>query len=154
MTAADVAAGNIINRAAAFGLGRGEAGETEVSAVSEVSVRTAAVARPGIRLDKGVTDTGPYAAGQQVHFTFKVTNTGAVTLTRVNVSDSMLGKVTCRERVLAPGDSTKCTAAPYTVTTQDVRDGSVTNTASASGTYDPNGRAVDPAARASRGRRQ
>ena len=148
VTAADVAAGEIVNRASAFARGRGSVGETEVSAASELVIRTAAPASPAIRLDKGVADTGPYAAGQEVDYTFKVTNTGQVPLTRVAVSDSMLGKVTCRDRSLTPGDSTKCTADPYTVRTSDVRRGSVTNTATATGDYEPNARPGDPEPRA------
>ena len=137
VTAANVAAGRIVNRATAFGDGRGPGGDTEVRAVADVVVRTSGPASPGIRLDKDVADPGPYAGGDSVHYTFKVTNTGQVTLNRVDVSDPMVGNVTCLDRVLTPGDTTKCTAPPYVVTTQDVRNGFVVNTASATGDYDP-----------------
>jgi LPXTG-motif cell wall-anchored protein len=65
-----------------------------------------------------------------VTYTFTVTNTGNVTLTRVRIKDPMLGTVECKRTRLKPGKSTTCTAPPYTVTAADVRDGTLVNHAS------------------------
>ncbi len=77
----------------------------------------------------GITD-----AGDTIPYTFVVTNTGALTMSNITVTDSKVGAVTCPNPTLAPGDSETCTAVnPYTVTAADVTAGAVNNTATASG---------------------
>jgi uncharacterized repeat protein (TIGR01451 family) len=77
----------------------------------------------------GITD-----AGDTISYTFVVTNTGALPVSNITVTDSKVGAVTCPNPTLAPGDSETCTAVnPYTVTAADVTAGAVNNTATASG---------------------
>ena len=75
------------------------------------------------------------AAGQNVTYSFVVTNTGNVTLTGVGVSDPLpgLGPITCPAATLLPGIATTCTAT-YVVTAADMNAGSILNTAAAHGT--------------------
>ena len=81
----------------------------------------------------GLTD-----AGDQLTFTFTVTNTGNVTLNQIGISDPMLEKasvaITCGATGLLVGASTTCTSAPYTITDADVTAGKVANVATAHGT--------------------
>ncbi len=80
----------------------------------------------------GLTD-----AGDTIDYTFTVTNTGALPLQEIAVSDPKVGAVTCPGSSLAPGGSETCTASPYTVTKEDELAGSVQNTATASGVVQP-----------------
>jgi len=71
-------------------------------------------------------------AGQQVTYTFVVTNTGNVTVATVAVADPMLSSVSCPQPKLAPGQDETCKGSPYTTTSADVTAGKLTNTATAS----------------------
>ncbi len=73
--------------------------------------------------------------GDVVTYTFNVENTGNVTLDPISVTDPLpgLSAITCPVTTLVPGDDTDCTAT-YTLTQTDVDNGSVNNTATASGT--------------------
>jgi len=77
-----------------------------------------------------------------VTYSYKVTNTGNVTLTSVGVSDPMTGlsAISCPSSTLAPGGSETCTAT-YATTQANVDAGSLTNTGTATGTP-PSGPAV------------
>ncbi len=78
-------------------------------------------------------------AGQVIEYAFVVTNTGNVTLTGVHPVDrdftgsGALSAIRCPDTTLAPGAQTRCTAS-YTVTRTDVDAGTVSNSASATGT--------------------
>ncbi|SEP09477.1 DUF7507 domain-containing protein [Amycolatopsis saalfeldensis] len=77
----------------------------------------------------GITD-----AGDTIGYTFTVTNTGALTLTDITVTDPKAGAVTCPRPSLAPGESQTCTARrPDVITPADQANGAVVNTATASG---------------------
>ena len=77
----------------------------------------------------GVTD-----AGDTIAYTFTVTNTGALTMSDIAVSDPKAGPVTCPQPSLASGASETCAAAGlYTVTAADDTAGAALNTATASG---------------------
>ncbi len=128
LTQDDVDAGTVHNEATASGT---DPNGTEVIATDVVD--TPIEPNPSILLEKVADTAGPVAAGDQVTFSFTVTNTGNVTLTNVRVIDPMVGTVTCATTTLAPGESTTCTAAPYTVTAKDVRNGSIVNQATARG---------------------
>src|SRR5262249_41353616 len=72
-------------------------------------------------------------AGDKVNYGFSVTNTGNVTLTGVKVTDPLTG-LDCPIGTLAPSDTdTHCTAS-HTLTRTDVDAGSLSNTATATGT--------------------
>lgn len=77
----------------------------------------------------GITD-----ADDTIGYTFTVTNTGALALSDLTVTDANAGAVTCPRPALAPGESQTCTARlPYVITTADQGNGAVVNTATASG---------------------
>ena len=81
--------------------------------------------------------------GDVIAYTYQITNIGNVPLTSVAVSDPALGPVTCPAPPgsgLAPGASETCIADhTHTVTQGDVNNGSIVDTATATGT-DPQGR--------------
>ncbi len=136
LTQADVDAGHVANTATATGTPPG--GLTPPIATD--STDTTVARGPGITLDKQAGTPSGLTAGSTVDYTFVVTNSGNVTLTGVGLSDPTLGSVTCPVSTLAPSDSTTCTKT-YTLTQPDIDTGSVTNTATASGTP-PTGPAV------------
>ena len=90
----------------------------------------------GHRPDRLETSTGYGSAGQTVPFNYLVTDTGTTTLTGVSVSDTVVPSVSCPSTTLAPGASETCTGS-YTVTSGAVDAGSLTSTATASGTGSP-----------------
>ena len=68
---------------------------------------------PGLSLSmstNGTDDTPPYiAVGDDVIWTYQVTNTGNVPLTGVTVEDDLAGAIECDPISLNPGDSVDCT---------------------------------------------
>ena len=138
LTQSDVDAGKVDNTATATGTkpGGGTVSDTD-------STSTTIVAGPAILLDKTASaiddvDGNGADAGDKVTYSFKVTNTGTVTLNPVTVHDPLLGatspSVTCPVGALAPGTSVTCTSATYTLTQADVDAGKRDNTATATGT--------------------
>ncbi|MDR0283595.1 MAG: DUF11 domain-containing protein, partial [Propionibacteriaceae bacterium] len=149
LTQADIDAGGIHNRASATARdprGRpvakesedgdgGDGGETDVPVTPE----------PGLTLVKSALFKGqPVAgatlvAGEDITYTFAVTNTGNVSLTDITIHDGPFSGTgpkpvpVCPATVVAPGDTMTCTAA-YTLTQADVDAGGVTNSATAAGT--------------------
>jgi uncharacterized repeat protein (TIGR01451 family)/LPXTG-motif cell wall-anchored protein len=96
------------------------------------------VLTPGLDLVKQATPispaTSPVRLGDQIQYTFVVSNASQVRVDDIVVSDVKAGVVTCPVTTLAPGASTTCTATPYRVTAADVAAGEVDNTASAGAT--------------------
>ncbi|MEP0712261.1 MAG: hypothetical protein ABJC55_10085, partial [Algoriphagus sp.] len=102
-------------------------------------VRVDAVQNPEILLEK-VADREIYSeVGEMISYTLIVTNTGNQTLTRVNVTDPLTGFGT-QVSVLAPGQSEEFTET-YSVTQDDLDNGSILNSASTVGRT-PNGSTV------------
>ncbi|HEY1827127.1 MAG TPA: hypothetical protein VGF87_03865, partial [Acidimicrobiales bacterium] len=112
-----------------------------------------------ISVTKTPTPTTVNAAGNTVSYSFVITNTGPLALTKVGVSDaqatpssnSNLGAITCGagtngSLTLAAGASATCTAT-YTASTGDIANGKITDTATASGTA-PGGGVVQATATA------
>src|SRR6185369_14335746 len=100
---------------------------------------TATYATTGLTIAKSVTETSFSAAGDVLHYTFLVTNTGAAPLAGpVVVSDNKATDESCPstttvgdlDNFLDPGESLTCTAS-YVVTATDVTNASVTNIATA-----------------------
>ena len=81
-----------------------------------------------------LTKNGPASmtVGAVASYTFVVTNDSEVTVDNLAVSDAKAGAVTCPVTTLAPGATTTCSAAPYSVTQADVNAGSADNVATAS----------------------
>jgi hypothetical protein len=82
---------------------------------------------------------GLTAAGEEIEYRFRVTNTGNVTVSDVEVLEQdfsgtgELSDVTCAVDRLLPGQRVDCTAT-YEVTQADIDAGELTNTASATST--------------------
>ncbi|MFV8556625.1 hypothetical protein ACNQ62_00960 [Sulfitobacter sp. SBS6] len=84
------------------------------------------VGNPAVTLTK----VGPssYAPGETLAYTFRVTNTGNVTLRSATVRDPLIPALNCTLSDIAPGAFQECTGQ-YTVTQQNVDDEAFTNTA-------------------------
>jgi uncharacterized repeat protein (TIGR01451 family) len=100
-----------------------------------------AKADPELTLDKTTTSTGYSAPGDELDYSYLLTNSGNVTLDKpYTVSDDVIdgagGSVSCPDTPdsLAPGDSVTCTAS-YDVVQSDIDAGSVHNTATATAQY-------------------
>ncbi len=73
--------------------------------------------------------------GEEIDYSFLVTNIGNMTLTGVNVTDPTTGSTSCPVTTLAPGESTTCTAdVPYITTEADIINRTIDNVATANGT--------------------
>lgn len=114
------------------------------------TVVVSAVQTPALTLVKTATPTSASAAGDEVSYSFVVSNTGNVTLTAVEITETAftgdpdnLTDVVCPAAAesLAPGDSVTCDAE-YEAVQADVDRGSVSNTATA--TADAPGVATNP----------
>jgi len=135
-TQADVDAGTLDNTATATATP--PSGVTApVSAPSSATVT--ATAAPALTVVKTADLTAITKAGQQVTYSFLVTNTGNVTMAGIAVAEGTfsgtgtLPAADCPQPTLAPGAHETCTAV-YTVTQADVDAGSLANTARATGT--------------------
>ena len=84
-----------------------------------------------LTLSSDTISTGYEQVGDAVPLTYLVTNTGAVTLSDVGVSSSLVGSPSCPATTLAPDESEICTAV-YFVTNGDVAQDLVTDSATAS----------------------
>nr|BFE51478.1 hypothetical protein GCM10017745_49050 [Saccharothrix mutabilis subsp. capreolus] len=141
ITAADVANGNVRNGATVTGT---DANGNSVDPGVRFSVDLPIATAPSLALTKIADRATAYQAGDQINYSFLVTNTGNVEMTGVTVTDTLVAPagpevtVTCPATTLAAGASMTCTSTPYTVTAADVANGGVDNSATASGT-DPAG---------------
>ena len=133
MSQADVDAGKVVNTATVTGTAADGAGRHR----HQLHEHPGPVV-PALELDKTAGDhdvdgNGP-DAGDTITYSFTVTNTGNVTLTRSTVTDPQAGRRSpARAATLAPGASATCTPT-YTLTQADVNAGKVDNTATATGT--------------------
>ena len=126
-TQADVDKGDVENAVIVTGLSphREKVTDDDTAAVP-------AVHSPDIALDKSGFPARYGAAGEQLAYTYTVTNSGNETLHDVSLTDDKLGPVTCLTTTLAPGESATCVA--YHRTTQaDVDAGHITNVATVTG---------------------
>lgn len=145
LTQEDVDAGELTNTATATGTPVG-GDETVTTAPSNVVIPSDPA--PAVSLVKSVNPESVDAAGDEVLYSFRVTNTGNVTLTDPTIDETAFSgtggapEVACPTGIsLLPGQWATCTAA-YTVTQADVDAGSIVNTATASAT--PPGTAAAP----------
>jgi uncharacterized repeat protein (TIGR01451 family) len=133
-TAADLDAGKVVNTATAHGTPPSPATPV-VSRPSTVTVR--AVPKPAITVRKSATPAFFDRPGQVVRYSYRVTNTGNVTLSHVAVRDGLRGlsAVSCPRATLAARAAETCTAT-YRITSADLKAGFVRNRAVAKG-YPP-----------------
>jgi large repetitive protein len=140
ITQADLDAGEVVNSATA----------SDGATTSNPSGRTVpAVQTPGLAVLKTPETIAPaaFVVGLVVDYTYTVTNTGNVTITQpVTITDNLIDPASLTCPALPPGGLSPVSQVPaaalvctgsYTVTSDDVDTGSVTNLASASdGTTD------------------
>jgi gliding motility-associated-like protein/uncharacterized repeat protein (TIGR01451 family) len=87
-------------------------------------------------LFKDVNNNGRADAGDQINYTFTITNTGNVNLTNVIVTDPKVTVIGTPIALLGAGKSDGNTfTAVYTLTQSDIDAGTFTNTATATGQY-------------------
>ncbi|WP_088974304.1 DUF7507 domain-containing protein [Micromonospora coxensis] len=163
VTEADVATGTITNTAVATGAPPDVPGAPPLDpARSDPASATVTATRDAaITVVKSSPVDKAHRAGERVPYRFLVTNVGSVTLTGVTVTDTLvapadpanLGPITCGPDrapngsvTLAAGASVTCVAV-YTVGRADVRHGSITNTATATGTPPSGPAPVSPESR-------
>ncbi len=133
---ADLDAGSVTNTATATGT---PPSGPNVSDTDDEEIT--AEASPAIDIVKTASQPTYSLAGEVITYTFTVDNIGNVTLAPVNVSDPLAGlsAIDCGDgsaiiASLAPDDpAVQCTAT-YTISLADLDAGSVTNTATATGT--------------------
>jgi uncharacterized repeat protein (TIGR01451 family) len=126
-TKADLEAGAVSNTATAQGLSP-ESSAPMVSKASSVTV--AVIPAPGIAMAVSASPPSFTTAGQEITYSYLVTNTGNVRLTSVSITDPLpgLSAIVCPSSRLAVGAHETCTAT-YVITSADVAAGTVTNEA-------------------------
>jgi hypothetical protein len=145
LTQTDVDGGSISNTATATG-----AGPTGPVSSAPSTVTTSATPNPELTLSKTVLPTTVNVAGDSVTYSYLVTNGGNVTISSVGIDETAFSGSgsapvpSCPLASLVPGQHEICTAS-YSLNQADIDAGSVTNTATATGT-DPSGDAVASAA--------
>lgn len=110
----------------------GPAGSVFAAATTGPRVVISYRAQHAITIDKLAEPATFTAAGDVIHYTYTVTNTGHATLHDITVHDTVIGPIHCPETTLDPGRSMRCTAS-FTITQEDVDRGSVTNAAIVTG---------------------
>ncbi|AKC86671.1 hypothetical protein WQ53_07755 [Pseudoxanthomonas suwonensis] len=133
ITQANMDAGSVSNTATASGNPPSGAAVTDDDATT-----TALAESPALALVKTATPTTVSAVGQQVGYAFQVTNTGNVTIGQIAIrEDDFTGSgavsaISCSPTSIAPGAVANCNAT-YSVTQQDLDQGSIVNDATATG---------------------
>jgi uncharacterized repeat protein (TIGR01451 family) len=138
LTQADVDAGEVTNTATGTGT---PPGDTPPPTSEPTTVTIPNVPEPGIEVLKTADTEEISEVGQEVTYSFEVTNTGNVTLADVEIDDTdfsgtgELSAINCPDEAasLVPGQSVICTAT-YEVTQADLDSGELTNSATATGT--------------------
>ncbi|MBF4632779.1 hypothetical protein ITJ42_16310, partial [Clavibacter michiganensis subsp. phaseoli] len=142
VTQADVDGGDLTNTATATGT---PPPGTELPPTPPSTVEIPPTQTPSLSIVKSVdlTADASYVVGQELTYSFVVTNTGNVTIEDVLpvegdfTGSGDLGPITPADGVtLAPGEQATFTAQ-YTLTQADVDAGSITNAATATGTPPP-----------------
>jgi uncharacterized repeat protein (TIGR01451 family) len=126
VTSADVSAGTINNTAISVSDQTGQIDDTE----------TVAVPSPAMTLNKPAPanadqdSSGDVSAGDVLTYTITATNSGTAVLTGVQINDPLLTPSAHTCATVAPGDSCVLSGS-YTVTSADVANGTIDNTATA-----------------------
>ena len=134
ITLDDMISGSVTNTATATGTFNGD---TVTS--NTVTVTIKAKQSPALTITKTADPTTFSTEGQTIAYTYTVTNSGNVPVSNIEVDDDKVSVVTISSDTLAPGSSVTGTGT-YTITSADLKKGSVTNKATATGTF--NGKTV------------
>ncbi|MFJ7423016.1 hypothetical protein ACIQXD_31085 [Streptomyces uncialis] len=112
-------------------------GDVVPTGVNPPGPATITVVVPGSPTIVKAADAATFETGQTINYTYTVTNTASSTLTNLVLTDNGPGTptVTCAATTLAAGASTTCTAS-YTAATADAVTGTITNSATVTGTVD------------------
>jgi large repetitive protein len=138
ITAADFAAGTVINTATATANG---------TTSNQDSATIAPTLQPGITMVKTASPTTISALTNTITYTFAITNTGNTSIVKaqqpITVNDPRAGAVNCTAQptTLAPGGSFNCTAA-VTPTQAELNAGQVVNRATASFPFTQGGQTI------------
>ncbi len=129
----DLDAGSVLNTADVQSTDpSGAVVQDEASATAGFTQKAAISLVKGDDLDLAMADA--LVEGSQFDYEFEITNTGNVTLSDVEITDSRVSMIDCGGVTeLAPGESVQCTAS-YTVNSDDVAAGEIVNNATATGT--------------------
>ena len=138
ITEEDLQQGEVTNKASAWGEYAADGGgccgcgrSYDYYSASASGSFTVTAEEPEISLKKTGSPTTFTSAGEEINYTYRVTNTGDVDLEGpVTVSDNKVD-VSCPAGSLAAGATVECSAS-YTTTEEDVANGFVRNTATAS----------------------
>jgi uncharacterized repeat protein (TIGR01451 family)/LPXTG-motif cell wall-anchored protein len=137
LTQADIDSGALTNTATATGT---TPPGTTLPPVPPSTSTVTTDPHAALSLVKTADTTKATTVGQIVRYTFTVTNTGNITVTDPAVVEGTfsghgdLSKVTCPSgKTLQPGDTLSCSAT-YTVVAADLTGGTLSNTATATGT--------------------
>ena len=125
-TSSDVATGSVTDDATA-------SADNQQSSPTTSSPSSVTVPLAGLSLTTSTTSTGYGAAGDTIPYSYLVTNSGTATVSNIAVTDSGVADLSCPDPSLAAAANETCTGT-YTVTQHDVDAGSVTDSATASGT--------------------
>ena len=128
LTQAQIDAGEVVNTAtASFPFNDGSGVQT---ITSDAATATTSIDENFVFTFSKIGPASFTAVGEQLDYSFVVTNTGNVNITSFSVSDDLISNVSCPVSSLAPTASTTCTGS-YIVDQDDVDAGTVLNTASA-----------------------
>ena len=111
---------------------------------------------PSLQVVKSASTSAVTAAGQAFTYTFAVTNNGNVTESNIGITDTQtspsvpanLGPISCPPGSLAPATTENCTAS-YTVSQADMDNGSINDSAVATGTAPDGSTTTSPSSGAS-----
>ena len=141
LTSADITAGSVTKTAQAqssfTNYGQSATTLTRTDPAATYLVDASVALTKTAQVNQGINSR--VDAGDTITYTFAVTNTGAIALSGVEISDTLIsttdivcvGSANNVTPVLAPGNTTTCSAT-YVITQLNVDAGSVTNTATAS----------------------
>uniref|UniRef100_UPI00232B25B8 gliding motility-associated C-terminal domain-containing protein n=1 Tax=Olleya namhaensis TaxID=1144750 RepID=UPI00232B25B8 len=134
LTQSDIDAGNVTNTATAIGNDPfdNDVSDTDTVIFTIADMASLSLIKAGIVIDTNGNDL--VDAGDQIAYTFTVTNTGNVTITNIAIDDTTIGisNLPVVPSMLQP-NQTGVVIANYTLTQTDIENGVVVNSAIASG---------------------
>lgn len=129
ITQNDMDSGSVTNTASAA--------SSEGPSVNNDSFTVTAIQSPGLTLDKSASPTAASTVGATITYTYTLENSGNVTLSPpFSVDDNKIAEVNCSDQSPLPPGGSKICLATYQLTNADIENGSVTNQAVATATFD------------------